>query len=88
MRFEVQPLRIPPRFEVPQSPFCEWPNDHVYVCFNNDCPYLIRGWDVMAAQGNPGFSYRLTYNPVLNRCMPAALPSAHAERTTKITPRG
>jgi SAM-dependent methyltransferase len=76
------------KFDVPQSPFCEWPNDYVYVCFNNDCPYLIRGWDVMAAQGNPGFSYRLTYNPVLKRCMPAAIPSAHAERTTKINPRG
>jgi SAM-dependent methyltransferase len=76
------------RLDVPVSPFCEWPNEYMYVCYNNDCPYLIRGWDVMAAQGNPGFSYRLMYNPDLDRCMPTPLPSAHAERTTEIAPRG
>jgi len=76
------------KFEIPLSPFCEWTSDHVYICFNNDCPYLIRGWDVMAEQGNPGFSYRLMYNPDLNRCMPVPLPSGRAERTTVVVPRG
>lgn len=76
------------KLEVPASPFCEWPNEYMYVCFNNDCPYLISGWDVMAAQGNPGFSYRLMYNPALDCCMPTPLPSTHADRTTEIAPRG
>jgi len=80
-----QPLS---KFEVPLSPFCEWSSEYMYICFNNDCPYLIRGWDVMAAQGNPGFSYRLMYNPDLNRCMPVPLPSTRAERTTLVVPRG
>jgi SAM-dependent methyltransferase len=76
------------KFEVPLSPFCEWASEYMYICFNNDCPYLIRGWDVMAEQGNPGFSYRLMYNPDLNRCMPVPLPSTRAERTTLVVPRG
>jgi hypothetical protein len=42
----------------------------------------------MAAQGNPGFSYRLMYNPALDRCMPTPLSSNYAERTTEIAPRG
>ena len=76
------------KFVLPVSPFCEWPNEFVYVCFNNDCPYLIGGWDVMTAQGNPGFSYRLMYEPNTNRCMPTPLPSSYAERTTEGSPRG
>lgn len=76
------------KLELPASPFCEWPNEYMYVCFNNDCPYLISGWDIMATQGNPGFSYRLMYNPDLDRCMPTPLPSGYAERTTEGTPRG
>jgi SAM-dependent methyltransferase len=76
------------KFELPVSPFCEWPNEYMYICFNNDCPYLISGWDVMAAQGSPGFSYRLMYNPDLNRCMPTPLASTHAERTVEGAPRG
>jgi SAM-dependent methyltransferase len=76
------------KFELPASPFCEWPDEYVYICFNNDCPYLIKGWDVMAEQGNQGFSYRLMYNPATNRCMPTALATTRAERTTEVTPRG
>jgi SAM-dependent methyltransferase len=76
------------KFELPASPFCEWSNEYMYVCFNNDCPYLISGWDIMAAQGTPGFSYRLMYNPDLDRCMPTPLPSGYAERTTEGSPRG
>ena len=66
----------------------DWGGVLKYVCFNNDCPYLIGGWDVMAAQGTPGFSYRLMYNPDLDRCMPTPLPSGYAERTTEGNPRG
>ena len=74
------------------SPFqyhlSEWPNDYMYVCFNNDCPYLISGWDTMAAQGNPGFSYRLMYDPALDRCMPTPMPCTRAASTAVGAPRG
>ena len=76
------------KFEIEVSPFCEWPNEYMYVCFDNDCPYLIGGWDVMAAQGNPGFSYRLMYDPTIDRCMPTPLPCSHAARTAEGAPRG
>jgi SAM-dependent methyltransferase len=76
------------KFELPVSPFCEWPDEYMYICFNNDCPYLTTGWDVMAAQGNPGFSYRLMYHPTQDRCMPTPLTSTHAERTVEGAPRG
>jgi SAM-dependent methyltransferase len=75
------------KFEIAASPFCEWPNEYMYVCFNNDCPYLISGWDVMAAQGNPGFSYRLMYDPTRDRCMPTPLPCTRAARTAMGAPR-
>jgi SAM-dependent methyltransferase len=75
-------------WEVPQSPFTEWPNEYMYICFNNDCPYLISGWDVMSEQGSPGFSYRLMYNPDQDRCMPVPIPSPRAVKEYSITPRG
>jgi len=76
------------RFEIPPNPFCEWPDEFVYVCFNNDCPYLIAGWDAMAEQGNVGLSYRLMYNPTLRKCLPTPVPNGATARTAVITPRG
>ncbi|OGQ80200.1 MAG: hypothetical protein A2289_13265 [Deltaproteobacteria bacterium RIFOXYA12_FULL_58_15] len=76
------------KWELPPSPFNEWPNDYMYICFNNDCPYLISGWQVMNTQGNPGFSYRLMYDPTQNRCMPVPLPSRRAEKKLVVVPRG
>lgn len=54
---------------VPQTIFTEWPNEFFYVCFNDECPYFVRGWDTMAAQGNPG-SYRMRYDPLKDNCGP------------------
>ncbi|MBN1609488.1 MAG: class I SAM-dependent methyltransferase [Polyangiaceae bacterium] len=76
------------KFELASSPFCEWPNAFMYVCFNNDCPYLVGGWQVMNEQGNPGFSYRLMYNPEQDRCLPVPVPSVAAAREYTVTPRG
>jgi hypothetical protein len=55
------------KWAVPQTPFTEWDVEHLQVCFNDACPYLLRGWSVMAAQGNASFSYRLSYDPVRDR---------------------
>ena len=60
----------------------------MYVCFNNDCPYLVEGWQVMNEQGNPGFSYRLMYNPDQDRCMPVAEASVRALGEQVVAPRG
>jgi hypothetical protein len=51
------------KWAVPQTPFTEWDNEYMYVCFNDGCPYLLRGFEAMSRQGNLGASYRLMYNP-------------------------
>ena len=48
----------------------EWENEFMHICFNDACPYLVRGWDVMNKQGNRGISYRLMYDPLRDRFMP------------------
>lgn len=63
------------KWAIPQGPFTEWDNEFMYICFNDTCPYLIRGWDVMGRQGNPGISYRCMYYPEKNVCMPVPVPS-------------
>ena len=57
------------KWEVPQTIFTEWPNEYLYVCFNDNCPYFERGWEAMAAQGNT-CSYRLMYDPITDSCGP------------------
>lgn len=70
-----EPLR---KWAVPQNPFTEWDTEFMYVCFNDSCPYLVRGWQVMGEQGNRGMSYRCMFNPANNRCMPIPVPSLQA----------
>jgi hypothetical protein len=76
------------KFDIAQSPFLEWDNEFVYVCFNNGCPYYASGWDVMSRQGNWGFSYRLMYDPLRNRCLPVPTANAFAQITNAVSPRG
>ncbi len=66
------------KWAVPQTPFTEWDNEFMYICFNDACPYLVRGWEVMARQGNVGVSYRLMYNPEAGCLLPVAVPSLNA----------
>jgi SAM-dependent methyltransferase len=66
------------KWTVPQSPFTEWDVDFMYVCFNDECPYLVRGWDVMNRQGNRGLSYRFAYNSYRDQCLSIPVPNLHA----------
>jgi SAM-dependent methyltransferase len=76
------------RFEVPDSPFLEWDNDHFYICFNDQCPYMRGGWGAMSRQGNHGFTYRLSYDPKRDLCRPTPLASPLAQKRNAISPRG
>jgi SAM-dependent methyltransferase len=49
------------KWEVPQTPFTEWDVEFMYICFNDTCPYLVRGWNTMNRQGNRGYSLRAMY---------------------------
>jgi len=69
------------KWMVPENPFCQtWDNDFMYICFNDACPYFVRGWDQMEEEGNRGMSYRLMYDPVKDHCMPVPVPSNKALR--------
>jgi hypothetical protein len=69
------------KWAVPENPFAyTWDNDFMYICFNDACPYFVRGWDFMCREGNRGVSYRLMYNPEKDRCMPVPVPSHMALR--------
>ncbi|KPJ87765.1 MAG: methyltransferase [Gemmatimonas sp. SG8_17] len=62
------------KWEVPQTPFTEWPSEHQYICFNDDCSYFVAGWETMKAQGGLG-SYRFMYEPTLGNCYPVPVLS-------------
>jgi hypothetical protein len=68
------------KWAVPQTPFTEWDVEFLYVCFNDRCPFLIRGWDGMVRQGNFGFSHRMMYNPHRGTCGSLPVPSLRALR--------
>ena len=61
------------KWMVPDNPFIEWNNEYMYICFNDACPYLVRGWKTMYTQGNMGLSYRLMYNPENDYTTPAPI---------------
>lgn len=73
------------RWEVPQTPFTELDTDHLFVCGNNACPYLQRGWTAMARQGNVGLSYRAALHPGTGRFLPIPI---HSLRDLAAAPRG
>ena len=73
------------KWEVPDNPFeVTWDNDFMYICFNDRCPYYVRGWDHMSREGNRGVSYRLMYHPEKDVCMPIPVPSPKALRESII----
>jgi len=52
------------KWEVPDDPIIDWPNDYMYLCFNDACPFVVRGWRFMWEQGVEGHSYRYMFNPL------------------------
>jgi hypothetical protein len=49
------------KWEVPDG--ATWDDEFFFVCFNNECPYFVRGWRWMEEQYNQKASYRYALNP-------------------------
>ena len=64
---------------VPQTIFTQWPNEFMYICFNDECSYYVRNQEAMARMGNSG-SQRLMYDPEQDCCQPIPVMSANSLR--------
>ena len=69
------------KWAVPDNPFSQtWDNDHMYICFNDACPYYVRGWDCTRNGFGCSGSYRLMYNPEKDNCLPIPVQSPRSLR--------
>jgi hypothetical protein len=55
----------------------DWAGVTKYVCFNDDCPYYVRGWKWMEEKYGNKSSYRNSINPQSGQASP--LPVATPE---------
>ncbi len=73
------------KWAVPENPFeATWENEFLYICFNDNCPYYVRGWDHVYRTTSRIASYRFMYNQDKDICSPIPVPSSKALRESII----
>jgi len=73
-------------WEAPDGPFAEWDRAQYHVCFNDGCPFFVRGWDVAARQGNLGYSCRILYDRERDRFRPIPVNGVNSLKCGIVTP--
>ena len=66
------------KWRVPED--ASWNEEFFYVCFNDECPYYIRGWARMKEQYGQRGSYRYMINPTTGASSPLPVWSDTATR--------
>jgi len=62
------------RWKITDNPWSTWDHD-LYICINDACPYVIKGWQEMYRQGNTGTSYRLVYDETKDAFITIPVPN-------------
>lgn len=70
------------RWENPQ--LGSWSGEFQYVCFNDKCPYFVRGWLWMNDRFGVKASYRYRYDPESGETGPLPVWSKDAMRSSII----
>lgn len=66
------------KWTTPQMPFggsTTWTSEFLYVCFNDECPYFVKGWDWMWNNYHHKASYRHTLDPATGLTCPVPVKS-------------